>query len=311
MAYLKVKDWVHAEEDTTTALNIDPLHTKSYQRRSVARTSLGKLRAALQDLNMAQEAATKTGVTSASKEIAMEKQKIESMLIEAMEKAPKRKVPIQLVPQSVSNKDEKNGTSNPSPVEDDDGEIRAIHTTRRKPMNSEAIIDHTALQADVNKKNTQHFSPKNPESTQQISNKDEKTNNSSSSSSSSPSLPTPTKKCRTWYEFEQVWRCNSSNRVHLLQSLKPQELTLLYKRNGMEDSNIFLELMECICHNILEPDTKISYIIALSRIPSIDMVVMMLSKTEHDVVRKLLDESFLLYPSPDIQDGVWKRFGLS
>ena len=47
MAYLKMKEWGSAERDADRAIAIDPTHVKSYQRRSAARVSLGKLRAAL------------------------------------------------------------------------------------------------------------------------------------------------------------------------------------------------------------------------------------------------------------------------
>lgn len=50
MARLKLKDWYSAESDTTIAINLDPLHLKSYQRRSIARLALGKIKASLNDL---------------------------------------------------------------------------------------------------------------------------------------------------------------------------------------------------------------------------------------------------------------------
>ena len=55
MSYLKVKDWAKAELDSTSAINIDPTHWKSYHRRSIARSSLGKIRASLKDLQTAKQ----------------------------------------------------------------------------------------------------------------------------------------------------------------------------------------------------------------------------------------------------------------
>lgn len=55
MCHLKTRDWIKAEKDATAALNIDPRHVKSYQRRSAAKVALGKLRSALKDLMVAEE----------------------------------------------------------------------------------------------------------------------------------------------------------------------------------------------------------------------------------------------------------------
>lgn len=53
MAYLKMKNFLHAEKDCNSALNIEPSHIKSYIRRATARNALGKHRGALQDLEYA------------------------------------------------------------------------------------------------------------------------------------------------------------------------------------------------------------------------------------------------------------------
>jgi hypothetical protein len=300
MAYLKLKDWNHAEDDATRAIEIDPLHTKSYQRRSSARVALGKLRAAIQDLNMAEVAASKTGVTSATKEIATEKQRLQTLLADAMDKAPKRKVPIQFVP----NPDRTNeacatktvGASKPLMDDYNDGELRAIQTTRKnisremhEPIDD--TCDKTRIR-DEKEKDTiisPVFTNVNPmdvvSKTLQV---------------------TPPKKFRTWYEFEQVWKSYAGEQTHrilLLQGMKPQDITSLYKRNGMEDSVIFLDLIQCAC----KLDNRSSYISAISNIPSIDMVVMMLSKQEREILRKLLENATL---SSTTMKEVFDRFGL-
>jgi hypothetical protein len=98
MAYLKLKSWILAEADATSALQIDPLHYKSYQRRCVARLSLGKVRAAMTDVCAALDAATidELVVESTLTEIRELRTKVEKRMIELPTKCAVRKV-IQIV----------------------------------------------------------------------------------------------------------------------------------------------------------------------------------------------------------------------
>ena len=50
MCMLKLKEWKKAETDCSLALQVDPAHVKSYQRRASARNAMGMHRAALGDL---------------------------------------------------------------------------------------------------------------------------------------------------------------------------------------------------------------------------------------------------------------------
>jgi hypothetical protein len=98
MAYLKLKSWILAEADATSALQIDPLHYKSYQRRCVARLSLGKVRAAMMDVCAALDAATINGsaLESSLMEIRELRTKVEKRLIELPNKCAVRRL-IQIV----------------------------------------------------------------------------------------------------------------------------------------------------------------------------------------------------------------------
>jgi hypothetical protein len=100
MAHLNLKCWVLAEADATSSLQIDPLHFKSYQRRCVARLSVGKVRAAMQDICAATDAATAndSGGESALAEIQQLRKKIEKKLVElAVKCVSRRKLPITTV----------------------------------------------------------------------------------------------------------------------------------------------------------------------------------------------------------------------
>lgn len=110
MAHIKMKNWSHAEDDTNSALQIDPKHYKSYQRRCVVRLSMGKLRAAMQDAFSAEECILleiKENDTCSSKslpkaqsglnEIRKLRNKVESAFVSAVKRAPRRKVPISII----------------------------------------------------------------------------------------------------------------------------------------------------------------------------------------------------------------------
>ncbi len=105
-----MKNWTHAEDDANSALKIDPMHYKSYQRRCVARLSMGKLRAAMQDALSAEEcilfemkeivvssSMTLLPAQSALDEIRKLRNKVELALMGAVKRAPKRKVPISII----------------------------------------------------------------------------------------------------------------------------------------------------------------------------------------------------------------------
>jgi hypothetical protein len=106
MAHLKMKHWIQAESDATSAIEIDNLHLKSYQRRCVARLSMGKVRLAMMDICSAQDCSelelkakcvgendSKT-TELARNDINMLREKVEKALVDAARKAPRRKLPI-------------------------------------------------------------------------------------------------------------------------------------------------------------------------------------------------------------------------
>ena len=108
MAHLKLKSWAQAEADATSALEIDPFHFKSLQRRCVARLSMGKVRAAMMDVCAAEDSCTlamqegdDAGASTAKSfllEIQKLRMKAEKALIDAAKRAPRRKIPIAVVP---------------------------------------------------------------------------------------------------------------------------------------------------------------------------------------------------------------------
>ncbi|KAL7528640.1 hypothetical protein ACHAXR_002546 [Thalassiosira sp. AJA248-18] len=104
MAHLKLKSWSQAEDDATSALQIDALHFKSYQRRCVARLSMGKVRAAMLDVCAAEDSCRlimddeRNADISVAKTSLVEIQKlrlkVEKALSDAVRRAPRRKMQV-------------------------------------------------------------------------------------------------------------------------------------------------------------------------------------------------------------------------
>ena len=97
MAYLKTKNWTNAETDATTALNIDPDHFKSYQRRCIARLSLGKLRAAMMDAYAAEDCLASDNDSRSLNEIHKLQEKVKNFLLLAVTRAPRRNITVEVI----------------------------------------------------------------------------------------------------------------------------------------------------------------------------------------------------------------------
>eukprot|EP00804_Cyclotella_cryptica_P031169 CCRYP_011755-RA/>CCRYP_011755-RA protein AED:0.44 eAED:0.44 QI:77/1/1/1/1/1/2/229/223 len=95
MAYLKAKNWICAETDATAALKIDR-HFKSYQRRCVARLSLGKLRAAMMDACAAEDCFGSDNDSTLNELHALQ-QKVQNSLLLAVTRAPRRNIIFEVI----------------------------------------------------------------------------------------------------------------------------------------------------------------------------------------------------------------------
>ena len=97
------------------------------------------------------------------------------------------------------------------------------------------------------------------------------------------------KNAKSWMEFEQIWTSGlqSCEKVQCLGTMRPHKFIELYK-NGMEDSDLLLDI---VLHCSKMKEVGADYIIALSKIPSIDMVVMMLSEEEKKNLSDYIEET--------------------
>lgn len=257
MAYLKIKDWNKAEIDATSTINIDPLHWKAYQRRSVARSSLGKIRASLKDLQTAkrilESKEEKDSSTAATlKKIDADLEQVRLALLEAARKAPKKMIPIQVI----------------------------AHKQETKNEPKEQVL---ALNSECKKDPTISITPPND----------------------IHKTIAKIRTVRSWLDFEQIWKSLSEcDRPTCLQNLRPQTLTKIYC-NGIEDSDLLVDLISN-CVKIDSTQGK-KLVQALCTIPTIDMVVMMMSSSEKKIIAQNIKD---LSGSPEEACDILKKFGL-
>lgn len=90
-------------------------------------------------------------------------------------------------------------------------------------------------------------------------------------------------KAKSWYSFEQAWiSLTDEDRMKALSKLKPESILKMY-RGGMENTEVLISLI----HTASKISSHgISVLNALSKIPSIDMLVMMMSKIERETLVK-------------------------
>lgn len=283
MAHLKKKDWLKAEDDASVALAIDASHVKSYQRRSVARASLGKLRAALLDLSRAEVELESLNVTTGidisgmQKSIAAERKRAESLLRAAMKRAPKRcNVPIVVVREDSKEEDKEELVEE---LSDDavpkTGSVGSVSTSDISKGSDEWVVGDTSV------------SGRNDESPTEPSN----------TSSSANLAPRDYKKPTTWYEFETTWRGLDSleERSAYLSSIKPKWLANLY-RNGMEDVEIVVDVVVAAERLMTMDANQVSlakkYIQCVANSKSINIPVMMMNDGQRRKVRDVIDQVF-------------------
>ncbi len=251
MAYLKLKDWKNAESDSSIALKIDPFHVKSYQRRSLARYWLGKLRASLRDLCLAENCPA----FKSSKAFLKEKQKVQKALLDAVKRAPRRKVSVAQDPETDPSLDNIGQLSESLKIctvfEKNDGDIEETITEKQ----SEDSENSPNVDQNISQDKLQH----------------------------SKLIP------KSWYEFENKWKSlrSQEEKVQFLQFVKSNRLSLYYK-NGIENAELFLELVLC---TLKVKKDKYSFLRTLLDIPSLDLLGMMISSANKEAFLSKLENA--------------------
>ena len=261
MAYLKLKDWQNAESDSSAAIELDKFHVKSYQRRSTARLALGKVRASLKDLHLAKKA-----ITSMKKK----------MVLDPSEEKKKKG---QMQPCDIKTKH----------VE---AELRRIikHAPKRKIKiqnlaKKESTSDHTLTS---NEEHHHHLGTYEDENKKRSDMDPSSISPSSSLVSRHSTRKVFLHNVKNWFQFEHHWKSlENDEKVKYLETIKPSRIIEIYK-NGFEDSDLLLDLL-LYCSKMKTNGVK--YLRAISRIPSIDMVVMMFSSEERHLSLKYINET--------------------
>ena len=86
-SYLKLKRYLEAEQDADQALQLDPEHLKSLQRRGTARYYLGKYRLSARDFSKAQDITPSAQIGEYQKKV---DEKMEKLKFEMLEKMKRR-----------------------------------------------------------------------------------------------------------------------------------------------------------------------------------------------------------------------------
>ncbi len=342
MAYLNLKDWKKAEQDATSAIQLDRFHWKSYQRRSVALCSLGKIRASINDLETAKRILagdtnnggtppggkgikpappfTRKSTSAALKKIEKDLEKNRALLLEAIKKAPKKTIPIQVI----SNYDVHETASLSVPVAQEEVETKKdgswVHVTEK-----DLDVAPTVLNQDLVVPTTTNLPAADAPKTYNLQ------NILSRFRSGSTNRHQPI--CN-WMEFEQIWKSLSQeDKPVCLGAIKPKNISTIYS-NGIEDSDVLVDLISTLFHScntgssngtsttnaskqqVMMHERKLLQ--ALSEIPAVDMVVMMMSSSEREVLLRCI-ECLTTGTSPEndkgfkkllSRDQISKKFGL-
>ncbi|GMH87502.1 hypothetical protein TrST_g13290 [Triparma strigata] len=267
MCHLKTRDWIKAEKDATAALNIDPRHVKSYQRRSAAKVALGKLRSALKDLMVAEEIAKEEG---GIKGIKVDIRKCREALRDAVRRAPKKRIGIQSV--SGVGRPEVGGVVEEEVVLEL-GEGAGGFDLDDAPtisQNQPSFLDAASKAAAAAAKNVKLKAPKNA------------------------------------YDMEKMWRSLKNNEADKAKYLMEyvcanKKLAKLFP-NGFQDSVMFDEIVG-VLDGVVGADAEGAkrVLIDLAKVKNVDMISMMADK---NMLKRVVEKA---YRSESIDANIVKK----
>ena len=289
MTQLKLKDWINAEADANEALRLDSTHVKSYQRRSVARLHLGKLRAALCDIQMALDVVDPTRHpkdTSVHKSLLVEEQRIRQALMKAIHEAPKRKLQVSILNHSHvhQNPNCQDSSANATSPQEAKATPPSDHNTQQHLELVQTSPPQSAHSPLVSSSFSHYKEPENKKSAKKRT-------------------KTPT----TWYEFQTMWKScpHDTDRLQFMTRIRPSKLGKLFK-NGIEDVHLMVSIIVVLSH--MEKDAA-DYLHALSTIQKLDLSVMMMTEKQHNIVREAIHTIFAKDDGGYDVEHLAKKFG--
>ncbi|XP_027934386.1 RNA polymerase II-associated protein 3 isoform X1 [Vigna unguiculata] len=331
MANIKLRRFQEAEDDCTEALDLDDRYIKAYSRRATARKELGKIKESMEDAEFAlrlepnnQEIKKQYADAKSlyEKDILQKASGALRSTVQGTQKVGKSEVKVNggsIHP--ISHGTQKSGPAEVNhkkvseqqiPVKESliTEEVDSRDTVTRKRPQAQGVDDSKkGLSASNSLEQRNHrIKPEMKASVQQLASRAA----SRAMAEAAKNITPPT----TAYQFEVSWRAFSGDlalQARLLKAISPQELPKIFK-NALS-STLLVDIIKCLSSFFTEDmDLVVSYMEHLIKVPRFDMIVMCLSSTNKDDIRKIWDEVFKSEATPieyaEILDNLRSKFCL-
>ncbi|XP_052731522.1 uncharacterized protein LOC108325034 isoform X3 [Vigna angularis] len=333
MANIKLRSrFQEAEDDCTEALDLDDRYIKAYSRRATARKELGKIKESMEDAEFALR--LEPNNQEIKKQYADAKSLYEKDILQKASGAMRSTVQ---GTQKVGKSEEKvnggsihpisHGTQKSGPAEINHKKVNEQQIpvkesliteevdsrdtiTRKRPQAQGGDDSRKGLSASnsLEQRNHRIIKPEMKASVQQLASRAA----SRAMAEAAKNITPPT----TAYQFEVSWRSFSGDlalQARLLKAISPRELPKIFK-NALS-STVLVDIIKCLSSFFTEDmDLVVSYMEYLIKVPRFDMIVMCLSSTNKDDIRKIWDEVFKSEATPieyaEILDNLRSKFCL-
>ncbi|XP_027366389.1 RNA polymerase II-associated protein 3 isoform X2 [Abrus precatorius] len=333
MASIKLRRFQEAEDDCTEALNLDDRYIKAYSRRATARKELGKIKESMEDAEFALR--LEPNNQEIKKQYVDAKSLYEKDILQKASGALRSAV--QGTQKIVKSESKVNGGNihSISHGTQKSGPAEVHHHTkvneRKIPVKESFLMEEidsrdTKARSKTQKQegdgSKQDLNPSNSleqvKRNQRITTQETKASvqqlasdaASRAMAEAAKNMTPPT----TAYQFEVSWKAFSGDlalQARLLKAICPHELPKIFK-NALS-STMLVDIIKCLASFFTEDmDLVVSYMEHLTKVPRFDMIVMCLSSTDKDGIRKIWDEVFCSEATPmeyaEILDNLRSKF---
>ena len=275
MAYLKLKEWVKAESDASSALSVDLSHAKSWQRRGAAKSALGKLRGSLSDLLTAERLLVSQG-GDGLKALQVEIRKGKEALRDAVRRAPRRRVKVDVL--------DGVGARRPAgkPEDDDDDDEQEEEEEEEEEAKEDIVLEMGDSGFDVSSDAGVRAAP--PKSS--VAALPPAASRPAALPLASAPASIGSKAPTSAYDFERQWRSEKSLAgkasflyKHVNPSKdSPQSLCKLFA-GGFQDAELFEDIVKAL---ELEPEGRVAtlaeHVEDLARVKNVNLLCRMAEK---------------------------------
>nr|TKS13719.1 RNA polymerase II-associated protein 3-like isoform X1 [Populus alba] len=314
MAYLKIKRFREAEDDSTEALNLDDRYIKAYSRRATARKELGKLKESIEDSEFAlklepnnQEIKKQYAEVKSlyEKEILQKASGALRSSLQGTQKGGRSEASVnghsvQLV--SIATQKTRVSASKKDSTKENDGNNlvkKSVHVKelRNKGTGAGSKSDgHVGNDSPANA--TPSFSVESVQKNNRTQRQELKTSVIELASHAMAEAAKNITPPNSAYQFEVSWRGFSGDRAlqaHLLKVTSPSALPQIFK-NALSVP-ILIDIIKCVASFFIDDmDLAVKYLENLTKVPRFDMLIMCLSSTDTSDLLKMWDESSVVHP---------------